>query len=389
VKKRTAYTSTMKWKLELTSVLIFFIWAFINIFLCTKNGMVTSGEAEKYIGQAKVFLQTGNLSSPNLWFYFIEIGLIATCLKLHCSLVLVVGMHLLFNFIATIYFYKIIGTIFNSRLIAMTGTLMLLFNLPYQEFNSFLQTESLFYSFTLILSCYMLTLHELSAKKLITVIFLLSLIATTRPTGLLFLPPAFLYLFFIHFKKTGILKKTGLFFTFSVVFLFVINKAMASGGEFDFMMPFKDEDIICGYATLAHTAAITMPGNGNSLSGLVFYIIHNFGQFIRLAGLKTIAFFGLYRSYYSPFHNAYLMIYFYSVHIMVIASLSFWIKNHFHRLIYLLSIIIITLLTVILTCDDWHNRFYLSISPYLILIGMGMVKGLIKNKGRKQTSLYL
>jgi hypothetical protein len=142
------------------------------------------------------------------------------------------------------------------------------------------------------------------------------------------------------------------------------------------MLPFRDEDIICGLPSVTHAVAITTSSESNSIFGLLFYVTHNFGQFIRLAWHKTIAFFGLYRTYYSPWHNIYLITYFSLVHIFAVAAISFWVKKNLYKFLYFLSAIFMTWLTVMLTCDDWHNRFYLSISPYLIILSLGFIKKL-------------
>jgi hypothetical protein len=360
--------------------LIFILWAFINTFFLIKNGIVTTGEAEKYIGQSNLFIQTGHLSSSSLWLYFTQIALLSFCIKLHLSFVLVLIVQLVFNLVATFCFYRTLQLIFNSTIITLAGTIVLLLNQPYQEFNTFLQTESLFYSFSLILSCYVINIEKISFRNFFTIIFSLAIVSITRPTGLLFIPPVFIYLFFVFFKSISALKKITLLGLISLLFFFILNKALGSGGEFDFMLPFRDEDIICGLPSLTHSTSIKTSGDSNSVFGLLYYILQNFSQFIRLAWFKTIAFFGLYRSYFSKWHNIYLIIYFYSINIMAIASIAYWLKNHLYKAFYFLSVIFITWLTVILTCDDWHNRFYLSISPYMIILSMGFIKKFTRKK---------
>lgn len=357
-------------------MIIFILWAITTCFFSIKNGIVTTGEAEKYIGQANLFIQSGHLSAPNLWMYFTQIALLAFCIKLKSGFVIAVVVQLFFNLYSALYFYKTLVYIFNSTAIALTGVAILLLNQPYQEFTTFLQTESLFYSFTLILSCYVIRVEKISLKNFTSILLLLTLVGITRPTGLLFIPPVILYLFFIYFKKLSAIKMLSIFGSFSLLFLFLINKALSSGGEFDFMLPFRDEDIICGLPSLTHSAAITTSNDSNSIYGLLFYATHNSGQFLRLAWDKTIAFFGLYRTYYSRWHNFYLITYFSLIHISSVAAISFWIKNNLYKFLYFFSSIFMTWLTVMLTCDDWHNRFYLSISPYLIILSLGFIKKL-------------
>jgi hypothetical protein len=354
-------------------------WALVNFFFLYKNGIIVTGEAGKYISQAQIFLQTGRPESANFWLYIVQISLLAFCLKFHLSFAFVFFIQLFFNLLATLYFYKTVRLLWNNNMTALTATFILLFNVPYQEYNTLLQTESLFFSFTLILSCYVIVIEKISLKNLIIIIVALTVISITRPTGILFFPPVFLYLFFIYFKKLSFEKKAGIIGIFTILFLFILNKAMMSGGELDFMLPFKDERIICGVPTLPGFIKINTASNGNSLYGLLYYVIHNFGQFAKMAWLRTVAFFGLYRSYFGASHNIYLVFYFYILDIGALLGSFYWYKKHFYKLLYFHLIITLVWVTTMMTCDDWHNRFYLSISPYIIFLFTGFICKFLKN----------
>jgi len=366
-------------------ILLLILWTVVNTFFLIRRGIFMEGESIKYIQEARLFLNTGRLSTPNFWLYFVQIALLALCIRLKIGFALAVIVQLLFNLTATFYFYKTIIHILKDKRIALAGTLLLLLNFPYQEFNTFLQTESLFYSFTLIASCYLFHIDKPSLKQLLTMILLLIVICFTRPTGVLFLPPAFLYLFLIFFRKMSLAKKTALLAAIGIGFFFILDKAMGSGGELDFMLPFRDERIICGVPTLPGFLPIKTTGNGNSIYGLLYYIVHNPVQFIRMAGLRSLAFFGLYRSYFGLGHNLYLIVFFWSLHAMVLSALIYWVKEQPVIFCYGLSIILLTWLTVILTCDDWHNRFYLSISPFVILLGLPFFSKILKKNSDAHT----
>jgi hypothetical protein len=149
--KSKLYLDLFKSTTDLQRILIFLLWAVVNGLLIAKNGIVTTGESVKYIDQAILFVQTGRLSSSNFRLYFTEIGLISLCIKLKLGFIFVVLLQLFFSLFSTFCLYNTLLYLFKAKNIAFTGTAILLLNLPYQEFNTFLQTESLFYSFTLIL----------------------------------------------------------------------------------------------------------------------------------------------------------------------------------------------------------------------------------------------
>jgi|SRR6185312_4176089 len=354
------------------------VWLLINSFILWHRGIYLEGESIKYIQQARLLLQTGKVETSNYWLYIIPIAVIAACIKARLGFACVVAVQLLLNLAATRFFYRTVIRLLDSERLAFLGTLLLVLNYFYQEFNTFLYTESLFYSLTLLLSCYVVSTGTLTIKRSLAVLFLLTLVSFTRPTGLLFLPPVFLYLFLLFFRNMATTKKIALLAGIGIVFLFLLDLALGSGGELDFMLPFRDERIICGVPTLPGFLPIRTAGNGNSLYGLLYYVLHNPGQFFRMAGLRTWAFFGLYRSYYSAAHNAWLIAYFYCIHLGALAAIPYWIRHRANSFWYFVAGIGLTWLTVILTCDDWHNRFYLTISPFLIILALPSLQRLQK-----------
>ncbi|HLG38884.1 MAG TPA: hypothetical protein VI461_04410, partial [Chitinophagaceae bacterium] len=326
-------------------------------------------------------LATGTVSSPNFWLYSTQIFLIAAAKKIHTGFISVVIVQWLFNLVATWVFYKF-STRISNKATGLLITFFFIFTIPLQTFNCFLQTESLFYSFTILFSCYLLSLQKLTGKNSVAIILFLLLISFTRPTGILWIPCTFLFLFFRFFRTFSFLFKIGITLFASVVFIFFLNNAIGSGGELDLMLPFRDEMIICGVPTLPHSADIKISDSPNSLQGLAYYINHNFDQFIRMAWLRSKAFFGLSRTYYSNGHNIYLILYFYPFYVLLILGTGRWFKQNKHLLLYCFSLIFLTWSTVILTCDDWHNRFLLSILPYIYMLSIPALKN-ITNKIRR------
>lgn len=356
-------------------IILAFCWLSVQGILFYQYGIQTDFEARKYIEQADILINTGTVSSPNFWLYSTQIFLIAAAKKIQAGLISVVIIQWLFNLLTTWCLYKFTVRI-SGKITGLIITLLFIFNFPLQTFNSFLQTESLFHSLTILFSCYLLSLSRLTWRNFTYIFLFLALISFTRPTGLLWFPCSFLYLFFRFFRGFSFLVKIGITVAASVGFLFFLNSALGSGGELDFMLPFRDERIICGVPTLPYFTDIKISDNPNSVFGLLYYITHNFDQFARLAWLRSKAFFGLYRSYYSSGHNIYLAAYFFPMYLLALFSLRKWISHNKHLLLYCLSLIGITWISVIITCDDWHNRFFLSVVPYIYILSIPAVKSI-------------
>jgi 4-amino-4-deoxy-L-arabinose transferase-like glycosyltransferase len=352
-------------------------WLLVQSILFYQYGIHTEMEAAKYIHEARLLLNEGRVSSSNYWLYTCQILLIAAAIKLNTGFFSVYLVQLLFNALATAAFYRLLVKIGN-RQTAFVLTLFLIGCIPMQTFNSFLQTESLFYSFTILFSCYLLGIQKLTVRTSLLVFLFLVLVCITRPTGLLFVPGCFLYLFFKFARVLSTIVKLGITTAGSVLFLFILNVALGSGGELDFMLPYRDERIICGVPTLPQFREIEVADNPNSVYGMLYYITNNFDQFTRLAWLRTKAFFGLVRPYYSQGHNIYLFLFFFPFYLLVLFSLRKWLKRNKYVLLYCLVVIMITWLTVILTCDDWHNRFFLSVVPYIYILSVPMVQAIME-----------
>ncbi len=345
------------------------LWLAIQLILLFSNGMVTTLEAEKYITQANYFLEHGRFSTGNYYLYSTLILLIVACIKWQLSFWIIVIIQLLLNFFAFLMFYKLAFHFLKSNKLAWIVCAYYICNLFYQLYNSFLFTESLFYSLTIIYTSYLLTISRLQLKNIITLIIFLILLSLTRPTGILFLPATLLYSYFQFMKRLKMVVRIPIAIGAMAAFIFILNRLMSVGGSLDFMLPFIKENIICGVNTVFN-AHIIVPQNGNSLNGLWLYIYENNGQFLKLAKLKSAAFWGLMRSYYSISHNIFLVLFFYPFYFFSLMGIVNKYRQKDRSLIFLLTIVLLYWLTTVLTCDDWHNRFFLTISPYLFLLGI-------------------
>ncbi len=352
-------------------LLVFIIsWLIVQSFLLWRNGVVIGLEASKYIDQAQNFIAFGKLTSNNYWLYSTQIFLIVIALKLQLGFVAVVIFQLALNILATWMFYKLAVFFLKNEILSFLATFVFIINVSYQGYNSYLFTESVFYSLSIIYSSYLLRLQVITKKNVLLLLLMLSLLSITRPTGILFFAATAVYISFRFFLQISPLKKGIIFLSAIVLFLIITNFMLDAGGSLDFMLPFKNENIICGVNT-KENVNIKILKNGNSLQGLVYYIIHNTNQFLRLSKEKTILFFGFTRGYYSTLHNIYLMIFFYPLYLLSVVGIIKSLKKKDKIVIFFLIIIFLNWLTVLLTCVNWQNRFILAVTPYIFLMAFG------------------
>lgn len=355
------------------------IWLVMQILFYKQYGIVTNLEAVKYINEANHFLATGKYSSNNFLFYSTQILLIAFCIKLKISFFFIVLLQMLLNALSVFCFYKVANIISKNSLLSFAATLYFLLFYYYHVYNTFLFTESLFFSFSVIYAYYLFSMRKVSWKNGIFLSFFLILLYLTRPTGVFFIPATFIFLIIKFYPKRAfrIIAATSVFAILGLFFL--INYSLGSGGEFDFLLPYLDERIICGVPTIATPHTFFIPVEKNSIQGLFYIITHYFELFFSLSIKRLFAFFGIYRSYYSTPHNIFASAYFYVIYLIILAGITSLFRKNKAEVWFLITNIALMTITVMLSCDEWSNRFIISELPFFLILAIASISN-FKNK---------
>ncbi|MEP7079877.1 MAG: hypothetical protein ABI784_04070 [Ginsengibacter sp.] len=350
----------------------------MQIFFIYQSGIVTDLEATKYINEAHHFIATGQYTTNNYLFYSVQILLIAFCLKLHIGFWFVVLIQIIFNGISVICFYKIVEKISNYKWLPFLCTLYFLSLFYYHLFNTFLFTESLFFSISIIYTYVLFSIKELKFKSVSIILLFLGLLYFTRPTGIFFIPATYFYLIIRFFPNKAflVIAVSGIIGIFGLFFL--LNYSLGSGGELDFLLPYIDERIICGVPTIVIPHQFAVPVEKNSVQGLFYIITHYPDLFFRLAFKRLSAFFGVMRSYYSFSHNLIVAVYFYFTYFIILFNIRNLFGTNKPQVWFLLTNIILVTVTVMLSCDEWSNRFIFSVTPFLLLLAVSGINNKIQ-----------
>jgi hypothetical protein len=345
-------------------------WLFMQCFFLWKNGIVTNQEAIKYINEANHFLETGTFSTGNFLFYSTQILLIAFCIKIKTHFLFIVILQILINGVSIICFYKIVKNISQNKWVAWFSTFYFLIFYYYHLFNTYLFTESLFFSFSVIYTYFLFSLKKITLKKGIFIFLFLTLLYVTRPTGIFFIPATYLFLIIKFYPKYAfkIIAVSSIFALAGLFFLF--NFSLGSGGEFDFLLPYLDERIICGVSTISNAHHISIPVEKNSIQGLFYIITHHFDLFFSLSIKRLAAFFGVSRTYYSLFHNIFISVYFYLIYLIILIGIKNLLKKNKAEVWFLITNIAFMAITVAFSCDEWNNRFLFSVLPCFLLLAV-------------------
>lgn len=344
-------------------------WIISTIVYLYLHGIVSEFEAVKYIKEAKYHIESGSFSAPRFWFYSVTIFIMIVSLKLKIGMTGAFIMQAILNLFAYLFFYKALQKIFQVPQTAFFVIVYLIIFWPYQSWVVFLFTESVFFSLILILTSIVILYKPDSLKNILLTGIGLLAVMLSRPLGILFIAGMYLYFFYCANKKLKII------LAFSSIILlvfgyFVVNTIFSSIKDWTITQAFEQESIICDLPTTSPSRTkLDLASSGSPVYHLLYYVTNNFSHFVHFAGIKLQYFFLMTRPYYSKAHNYFLLFNTIPIYLLMIAGF-FTRQSKFNKRIifFLLSIILIYTLVIIFQCDDYQNRFVLSIYPFFVIL---------------------
>ena len=343
-------------------------WIALQALLIYRFGIETKFESLKYIAEADKLINTGEYSSGNFIFYSVQIFLIAFSKMTGSYPWLPVVVQMLINVISVFLFYKLLYRFTNSYKKAMIYSLVFLAMYYYHLYNVYLFTESLFYSFGIIYTYFLFSIRKINFLNILILFTGVSLIYFTRPTGVFFIPATIVYIIFRFYQRSALVLLSISGLSGLILLYLLINYALNSGGEFDFLLPYLDERIICGVPTIQGSHRINVPVEKDSIEGLWYIITHHTSLFIKLSARRFLTFWGVIRPYYSLPHNIFIAAYFFSLYALIIYKFKTLMNYYRSQTVYFLCLVALVMVTVLLSCDEWHNRFIFALLPFFILM---------------------
>ena len=246
--------------------------------------------------------------------------------------------------------------------------LLLLLTQTFQMWTVYLYTESVFSSLLILFTYSFFALNRAFTKNLLLTILLFVLLILARPTGLLLSPVLLIYFLFLFINQKEYLKAILFTALITLVFVGVLNYAMQSSTTFNFVKPFIENQIICDVPTqiLYKPVSIT---SSNTLVGIFDYIMHNKKQTFLLAYQRFISYWGMQRSTNSRSHNLFFACFFYPIYLFGVFGAIELFKREKGVLIFITSTFIFFTFSVMISCDEWSNRFIVPIIPFVMMLG--------------------
>jgi hypothetical protein len=93
-----------------------------------------------------------------------------------------------------------------------------------------------------------------------------------------------------------------------------------------------------------------------------------------------MAFWGLTRPYYSEAHNWLLRLFFYPLYFFALIKLTQQLKVNRYFTLYCSGMAVVFTISVMLTCDEWSNRFIMPVIPFIIWLASYGIFTVFKRK---------
>lgn len=358
----------------------------VHLLLYLQSGIVITGEAEKYIEQGERLHLQASFSEQKYFFYLPVILLIWVSKTLHIGLDWVVVVQVLLSALSQYFFYRLTLELTGKKNIAFIAALLLLVFLPYQAWNLYLYSESIFLSLSVLFIYSIYKAQQQKGYKRIIPVVLLVILIFSRPTGILLLFPWVIYQIWIQKSTYKLLLHSIAGLMIMLLAFLLINMLYAGGADFNSVLPYVEQHIICGVPTVQTVSNPGLLKTGSALGGLITWIIQHPVDFAGLFIKRLISFFNLTRSYYSTLHNMLLVLYLLPVYFF---SFPGWGKireqnSLFFR--FLLCLFILYPCAIALQCDDWHSRFTMPLMPYIILLAVLGIKSVLWSQKQVATT---
>lgn len=359
-------------------IILLVVFCIVQTLLFLKFGVVTQNEAAKYVSEGTLLATEGKLSHIKYFFYIPVISLVWLCKTLHISLFFAVLIQVILSGIAQFCFYKLCRSLTNYKAAFITSLFLALF-FPLQSWNFHLYSDSILISLSLVYLWffYQYDRYQLS-RHLLLALGVLILITFSRPHGLLFIPPAILYLVFRKQSRKTLLVNMGICVLLTGLMFLAALVIFSGGGDMDAMKPFIEEHIICFVPTATGNSNLTLINSGSQMYDLWYYIIHNPLHFLKLTGLKILSFFNLTRPWYTPVNNYLLIALMVPLYTSFLFGLKKFIKANRSFALLVIGLLLLYPFGMTLQCDDWHSRFTMAIIGALLCISCYSVNWLIE-----------
>lgn len=353
-------------------LILVLLWLFIQVGVYYHYGVQSSIDTQQYLADAQQ-LQAGTLPTGRSVWYLSYSTFLALVFSMGGSLPTVVLLQMLLSGVAAICLYKLTQEIYQRNFTAWLAVLLYLLWIKIHEWDTFVYTESFFTSMSII-SFAMLVKSKnvwqyVIAGSLITIMFFI------RPTGLPFLFAMVWYLL----KRYPTPSRTVMIPVAVILLaggLFLLNAMMHS---YPVIESYVQSEIIYPKISLGlePTQGLTIPAEDYPpLIRLALFILFNPVHFAKLFAIKFLLFVGNVKPYFSPWHNAIIVLVLYPLYALAVKGYLAFPRERKEKY-FIVAFFLMQACIVAVTSENWDGRFLIPLLPFVFVLSAGGIDAVL------------
>lgn len=357
------------------------VWLAVHIFLFVHFGVSADlFDSKRYLTMAERFLQHGRFEAFDQVFYALPVFLLAFFKAVTTeSITAFVILQCLLSGFATLCLYRAAAILFKDQNAGFFSAAFFLGWWDIIQWNTAVMTESISCSLICITILILVSFRD-TLKDYAVLIFLLLLGMMTRPTGVLIVFGAGLFLISRHWNvlaprpvlKAAVLSGFAVMVLMTALLMFQywdFTEQYAQGNIVTYMDTIEGQPLYSDNLRL-NTDDLALPDNEKpSAVKMLFFIWNNPIHFLNAAALKVFYLMSGVRPYFSRLHNAYEILWLSAMYVLFCFGYRSTGDPGIRS--FAGAVIIANCTLIALSTVDWDNRFYMPMQPVIVLFAAG------------------
>jgi hypothetical protein len=342
---------------------LFLVWLLVQSAFFIKYGVRTSVDSQLYLADAMNLLAGKWPEGRGIWYisYSTFLAFIFFCGGNNEVVVLVqIGL----SGFATFFLYRLALEIFANRNVAVLSVLFYLLWFKIHEWNTFLYTESLFTSCSII--SFAVLVKSKSLLQYAVAFLLIIFTFFIRPTGFAFLIGLGCYGFF-SLNQANLKKAVWIVSLLVLAGTILLSKMLT---DYTLIESYAKGEVIYPNMTLGievPTELVIPSQDKPTMIRVLLFGINNPLYFLKLFFLKLFLFLGNIKPYFSPLHNALIVMVLYPLYFFTIRGFIKFPALRKEKY-FIAGFVVAQSLTVAFTSENWDGRFLVPLLPYVFLL---------------------
>jgi len=360
----------------LIPAILFLLWLLVQALLFIKFGAQTSVDSTVYIDDANQIL-SGNLPEGRSVWYLGYSLFLALVFLLKGTITTVVFIQIILSGVAALGLYVIAQEIYRDQYIALLAVLLYLLWIKIHQWNTFVYTESLFTTFTILSFAALIKSRERWKYGLALLMIVFTFFI--RPTGFAFVSGL---AWLIIMSLTICLSRRVILFMGVGGLLaatLLLNKMLL---DYTLIDSYVKAELIYPDINLGLTPAhdVWLPDESSSpLVQLVQFIIHNPLYSLKLFFLKLILFLGNVKPYFSYLHNILIVCTLYPLYFFAVKGYINFPPERKEKH-FIVAYVLVQSLTVAFTTENWDGRFLIPLLPFIFILSAAGIRNVFSKR---------